>query len=283
MKTAYAVKNPVTPKVRPAMTRVAEELQRLQRKRTIVLKSRNMNANRLQAVVAVQMGYSSALGEKQREKYFGEASKVIAKIEEQAFTREKGQWSYHPEAEIDHPLGSIIIASLFGIHALEVEKEKLEKVMREWAAKLHVAKWVERADQRGFGILFLAIVVGECGDLAGYANPGKVWRRMGCAPYTNGEGEVHMGATWKAGKEGKLTADEWSDFGYSPRRRSIAYLIGEGIVKQNGDGPYRKRYDSAKEAAAENHPDWKPLRCHLHGMLLGTKLLLKNLWIEWNK
>ena len=87
--------------------------------------------------------------------------------------------------------------------------------------------------------------------------------------------------------------------GYSPRRRSIAYLIGEGLVKQNfvsggqGDGrlesesgsagPYRSRYDQKKAEFAEKHPDYKPLRCHLHGMLLATKLLLKNLWIEWRR
>jgi hypothetical protein len=152
-------------------------------------------------------------------------------------------------------------------------------------------------------LLFLAIVVGECGDLANYANPAKLWRRMGCSPWVF-NGKTLMGATWKSGKEGKLPASEWELFGYSPRRRSISYLIGEGILRQNGSqearkayeiggvsyparlarlcGPYRARYDYAKNACAENHPDYKPLRCHLHGMLLGTKLLIKNLWIEWN-
>ena len=107
-----------------------------------------------------------------------------------------------------------------------------------------------------------------------------------------------MGATWRSGKHGKLPASEWETFGYSPRRRSIAFLIGEGIVKQNtvGDGgsgerpvvtdigragPYRQRYDAAKVTFAAGHPDYSKLRVHRHAMLVATKLLLKNLWIEW--
>jgi len=111
-----------------------------------------------------------------------------------------------------------------------------------------------------------------------------------------------MGATWRGhsnGKRGeKLHASDWEEFGYSPRRRSIAFLIGEGIVIQNwigtnGDveletddrctGPYRTRYDETKARIQELHPDYSKMRCHRHGMLLATKLLLKNLWIEWNQ
>ena len=92
------------------------------------------------------------------------------------------------------------------------------------------------------------------------------------------------------------------------RKRSIAYLIGEGFMKQNGSGPYRRRFDEAKAKAMANRPDWTncktcnglgksakgtkceacsgkgklAMRCHKHGMLLATKLLLKNLWAEWN-
>jgi hypothetical protein len=83
-----------------------------------------------------------------------------------------------------------------------------------------------------------------------------------------------------------MNAADWSEFGYSPRRRSIAYIVGEGIIKQNKDadgnpGPYRRRYDVKKAELAERFPDYGEVRCHNHGHLLCTKLLLKNLWIEW--
>ena len=157
----------------------------------------------------------------------------------------------------------------------------------------------------------LAIVAAEAGDLCNYANPGKLWKRLGCAPFTDERitGKTLMGSTWKSKREGSLDADQWQEFGYSPRRRSISYLFGENIIKNNQDGPYRKRYDEAKAKAVEDHPDWIKcskcegtgknkkrtncsnckgtgivmMRCHLHGMLLATKLLLKHLWVEWNR
>lgn len=248
---------------------LSQKLQQLQRQRAIVLKSRNMQATRLQAIVAGTLGYSSGMKEKDREEKFREASAVIKRIAD-------GE-------EDDHPLADVVKITLIGIDAFNTAKDGLEKQMIACAKQLPVAKWVEQKDQRGFGLLFLAIVIGETGDLCNYANPAKVWRRLGCAPWTF-NGQTLMGATWRGqGKSlGKLPKDEWSRFGYSPRRRSIAYLIGEGMVKQNGEGPYRTRYDEMKAKCQQEHPDYPKMRCHRHGMLLATKLLLKNLWIEWN-
>jgi len=264
---------------------MSEELQRLQRRRAIALKSRNMIANRLQAIVAGTLGYHSGMKENDRTRVLKEASDLIKKI---------------AAYEVESDLAGIVIPHMSGIDALEANKAALEKEMVKLAKQLPAAEWVARPEQRGFGLLFLAIVIGETGDLHNYANPAKVWKRLGCAPHTFG-GKTLMGATWKSKREGKLPAEEWEAFGYSPRRRSIAFLIGEGIVKQNvlkggngaGEdtagtdspcaGPYRARYDEAKVAAAAKHPDWKPLRCHLHAMLLATKRLLLNLWIEWTR
>ena len=53
---------------------VAAELQDLQRRRSIVIKSRNMQANRLQAIVAGTLGYHSGMAEKERTKKFAEAA-----------------------------------------------------------------------------------------------------------------------------------------------------------------------------------------------------------------
>lgn len=267
------------------MNEVAAELQALQRQRAIVLKSRNMQANRLQAVIAGALGYHSGMAEKDRLKKFAEAASLIKAV---------------AAGELELPYKAIILAHLHGIGEFNGMKAALEKEMVKESKRLPVAAWVQKPEQRGFGMLFLSIVIGETGDLANYANPAKVWARMGCAPHTH-NGRTQMGATWRSGAGGKLPAEEWESFGYSPRRRSIAYLIGEGIVKQNtvkqpGDGenavdadsdgaapgPYRQRYDEAKVRAKESHPDWTPKHCHLHAMLLATKLLLKNLWIEWN-
>ena len=80
------------------------------------------------------------------------------------------------------------------------------------------------------------------------------------------------------------------------------------LTHPTGAGPYRMKYDEAKARSAEVHPEWLIcskcegtgktakgtncenckgngevwMHCHLHAMLLSTKLLLKNLWIVWN-
>jgi hypothetical protein len=59
------------------------------------------------------------------------------------------------------------------------------------------------------------------------------------------------------------------------------YVVGECLVKQN-NGPYRARYDEAKAAKlALESEEWPKLRCHLHGMLLAVKRLVRDLWKEW--
>jgi hypothetical protein len=308
------------------LSEICEELRSLQRRRAWFIKSRNMVANRLRATVAGASGYSTSMTEGQRRKAMKDADETIKKVKE----------------GMEHPCSMLILTTLPAIEGFDDARKALEKEMLKLAKRLPAAAWVEKPEQRGFGLLFLAIVIGETGDLNNYANPAKVWRRLGCAPFQS-NGKTLMGATWRKGKEGKLSADEWEQFGYSPRRRSIAYLIGESIVKQNfmsgnGDhpfvtdspgakpahpkrkakgasdfvratdcptaGPYRFRYDEAKRLAAEKHPEWVQCsackgkgnkgncqncggtgrvmkRCHLHGMLLASKLLLKNLWVEW--
>lgn len=294
----------------------------LQRRRTRLMKTRNMNSNRLEAVVASDLGYHSGMKEGDRKKLFNEARKVIKGVD---------------GGESDYGYADVVEAHLQAIACFEKPLADVTQSMEALAQKLPVADWVRQPEQRGFKWLFLAIVIGETGDLANYANPAKVWRRMGCAPFTF-DGKTLMGATWKSGKNGKLTSEAWSEFGYSPRRRSIAYQIGANFMMQNflkngkgnGDipavtdrigvyhsragestnvtespgagtnggnghgeekvvngnlsaGPYRLRYDEAKAIMKTNHPDYPAQRCHLHGMLLATKLLLKNLWVEWNK
>lgn len=354
-----STKSPKSPAAAPVpLPELCHNLQSLQRQRAVIIKSRNMQANRLQAVVAGTLGYSSGLEEDARKKKFQEAGRLIKKVVAEARAAHLAQQAdaangvrknlseYGYPA---HPFARVIVTTMYGIDAFNAHKKQLERQMVEAAAGLPVAGWVLRPEQRGFGLLFLAIVVGETGDIDNYPNPAKVWKRLGCAPWTF-EGKTLMPATWRVGREGTLPKCEWEACGYSPRRRSIAYLVGECLVKLNylkpvggddcesetenhsepaddtsegqagGDdpleteksdappGPYRLRYLEAKANALANRPDWTRCpkcdgagrgdrggkcagcdgtgklakRCHLHGMLLATKLLLKNLWVQWN-
>jgi hypothetical protein len=242
-----------------------------------------MVANRLQAIVAGTLGYHSGMLESERMKAFAQAALLIKDIAAGKHTCE---------------LDALVLTHMAGIVEFDRMVGGLEKSMVQLAKQLPVASWVAQPEQRGFGLLMLAVVIGETGDLANYANPAKVWRRLGCAPFQK-DNETLMGATWRSRTKGtKLSAEEWEEFGYSPRRRSIAYLIGVGLLKQNTMaigtddaatetetptvGPYCRRYDESKAKLAAAHPDYPKGRCHNHGMLLATKLLLKNLWIVWH-
>ena len=182
---------------------LSEDLQSLQKQRAWYIKSRNMMMNRLQATVAGMNGYSNSLSKKDREKMFVEAGKLIKQIS-------KGEAEPHP----------LILTGLMATDAFDEQKKATEKEMLKTAKQLPIAEWVDQPEQRGFGLLFLAIVIGETGNLENYANPGKVWRRLGCAPFTK-NGVTQMGSSWRMGMNKddhgeKMHASDWEEFGYSP-------------------------------------------------------------------
>ena len=246
---------------------VCLQLRDLQRQRIVNLKSRIMIENRLVASIACMNGYQASMDEKERLARFDAARKAIKEVLE---------GDAHRETELC--AAPLIRSASVAIDGFDQMVREYERQMVRLAKLLPVAAWVLKPEQKGFGMLSLAVVVGEAGDLNNYANPGKLWKFMASAPYES-DGVMKMPSTWR--REGGLSAAEWMEIGYNPRRRSIGYLIGENLVKQNGTGPYRQRYDYAKARAANTHADWKPLRCHRHGMLLATKMIYLRLWCEW--
>lgn len=261
----------VQPKV--DVSSLVASLQSLQRKRVAVMKVRIMQSLNLLHTVASSVGYHTRLEEKDRKVRMEEASRIIEEV--------------RSGSSLDYEYADIILGCDQAIATFEKTESQIEKKMKSLATQLPVVAWAEEEEQNGFGILSLAKVIGECGDLSNYANPGKLWKRMGCAPHCF-DGHTAMGATWKSEAQRKtnkipsLPSDEWEKFGYSPRRRSESFLIGQNLLRGNGDGPYRTRYYVKRAEFEEKHPGVCKHRSHMHGMLLATKLLLKNLWIEWN-
>ena len=262
-----------------------DEIQRVYRFFKEATKAKVEETNKRIRMVANYFGYYAGLPEKERKAIGDKARKHIETVlAVEKKRREKGLPGF-PELE----MADLICSSSQTVAAYERLQAGYAKTLEKLAKPLPVADWVAKPDQRGFGLLQFAKIIGECGNLSNYPNPAKVWRRMGCAPFEK-NGTVLMGSTWRMGLEGKLTAAEWEAFGYSPRRRSVSYLIGEGLMKQN-KGPYRQRFEEAKQRYLDTHEspiskttgEPRTGRAHLHGMLLATKLLLKNLWIEWNK
>lgn len=151
---------------------------------------------------------------------------------------------------------------------LERSRKPLEKRMELLVTQLPVYDW--GAGVRGFGALGLAQIVAECGDLANYANPAKVWKRMGLAVL---DGE----------RQRKHTDPEKALLhGYNPQRRSIMYNIADSLMKGNRDGEYRTYYLAEKARQAAKHPDDAPIAAHNRALRHLAKRLLRDLWRAWN-
>ena len=246
--------------------RVCQQIRDLQRQAVAAQKAVIAIENQLAANVAVSLGYFSRMEEKDRQKRWKLARETIAAIR-------KGQTESYPPATV------IFVGRVTA--CLEPFREHLEAIEArtvEFVDQLPIAAWCDGKEQRGFGRLSLARIVGEAGDLSAYANPGKLWKRMGCAPY-NG----HMPSSWRSGRHGKLSTEEWESLGYCPRRRSVMFPIGEALMKLNQDGPYRARYDVKKAEFRKRFPDTSDGHCHNHGLLLVAKELLKRMWLAWRR
>lgn len=271
-----------------------EELRSLQRSREQVIKTKVAVNNRMTHLLAQSLGYNSFASEEERTKIWKEATKLAKGIvdEHKAMKRYLARRERHPEERHEefkmnyllHPMAQLVAHTFIpDVENCDAVKKFFEQPMVAIARTLPVHTWIQEPEQRGMSEMGLAILIGETGNLSNYPNPGKLWKRMGCAPHSKG-GKTRMCSTWRV-KCG-LTSEEWSEIGYSPRRRKVAFMIGENIVKANKKGSgnvYRDRYDAAKELFQEKHPDAPKGHCHKHGMLLATKLLLKNLWIEWHR
>lgn len=312
-KTTTRTSLPVKP-IDP-LSEVVAKIRELQRWREGAIARKIGGDNKVLSYVAMSLGYvyDPDMRAEVRAEWFAKASAHIEEVKALA-----------GEKEASERIAGILIWNGRSMSlAYDAEIARIEKPMCEAAEGLpaSVLEWARHEDQRGFSkgtLLALARVIGETGDLGNYANPGKVWKRMGCAPAEDRFGEVLAPATlMRSQYKGHMTKTMWEEYGYCPRRHSIMWNIAECLIKQNRNpktgwvGPYRRRYDEAKLRFYELHKnDWKwndctsckgtamncegpCLKCRgtgkqcrradLHGHTVMAKLLLKNLWRAWNR
>lgn len=168
---------------------------------------------------------------------------------------------------------------------VKVERLKVERLMAKQAKMLPTyLSFVDALN--GFGAIGFAQIIGECGDLSLYANPAKVWKRMGLA-LVGGERQRKCSDTDKA-----------IAHGYSPTRRSTMFVIGDSLLKKQN--PYkdlyneRKAYEVARAEAngltvapAAKIPRGKAdqfmsqMHVHLRSQRYVEKRLLRDLWRAW--
>lgn len=294
------------------LEKIVTDLVVLQRFNVLYTKQKIRVHNGLVALAKEHLGYSTGMNEEDRDGLKDKAEKWIERVRQGVFTAD-------PSPEVETLERVMIVNSLSLLNDWQKQQDVNAKKMEKVARLLPVQNWTKQKEQRGFGFKMLAEIVGECGDLNNYPSVRCLWKRMGCAPFSKeikDEEVTRAGSTWKS--QGGLTAEEWEEYGYNPRRRSVVWNVVEPMMRNNvviGEdglaewtGPYRLRYLDAKVSAFASHPEWlwrgcdkceewsrsKRKKCptcggigkvclhaHNHGRLLMAKLLLKNLWREW--
>ena len=167
---------------------------------------------------------------------------------------------------VDPGLAMALAPFLAAIAGFGPERAGIEKRLRKLAHELPFWSWV--AEIKGFGDLNLAGLVGEAGELASYRNPSRLWKRMGLAVIS---GERQRRKTDAAAAEAH---------GYNPRRRTVAYLLGDTLIKAGDGNRYRPVYAERRARTAETHPDWTKAHSHNDAARVMVKRVLRDLWIE---
>lgn len=196
---------------------IITSIRALHRERCYAMTQRIRSELALLGYIRTTLGWSRALPKDEGDK-IAEHAKAILKDKDTS-----------PEATAFAP---IIEASQRAAQPFEEIEAKALKGMRELAKQLPV--WEEfGAKIKGFGEASLAVIVGEAGDIGTYANPAKLWKRMGLAVIDG----VRQGGLRK-----NASAEDWVAHGYSRQRRSRMWNIGDALMKGNGDGEYRQLY-----------------------------------------
>lgn len=251
------------------MSTLYEDLSELQVRRVFFMRRVIMMDNALTALVFRALDGYEAEDEKARNKLWHRAEALVARLL-------AGRAVAEADAAVAATLAADVAVLAEGRAPLMAQREAIEKRMRAMATGLAVHPWQKSV--RGFGALGLATIVAEAGDLAGYATPDRLWRRLGLAPFKG-----RAGCTWRGIKkeDGGLSAKEWEDFGYAPQR--LGRIHGDVTIPlmQMGTGTvYRAVYDHAKAAFAPRAAS--PKHAHMHALRVMTKELLRDLWRVWH-
>lgn len=146
-------------------------------------------------------------------------------------------------------------------------RKRLERDLEKLVSSLPVSAWVDDPVNRGFGLLSLAMMIGECGDIGTYRNISALWKRMGLA-VINGE------------RQRKVLGPDAVLHGYKPARRSCAWNIAGNLLKQQGtNGPYRRFYDLEKQRQIDR--GLKKGHAHNRAARHMTKKLIRRLYNNW--
>jgi hypothetical protein len=181
------------------------------------------------------------------------------------------------QRQLADTLGPFCLASSQSRAFFDAHRATVEKSMIELAETLPVSAWVKATP--GLGLLGLAIIIGEAGDLSNYSNPAKLWKRLGLAVF-NGKSQRKC-----------LDKEEAIRQGYNPRRRSAIWTIADSMLKTAG--PYRDIYVARRAYELANHTEFDKgidkktgkqkvsMHCHRRSTRYAEKRMVRDLWRAW--
>lgn len=152
---------------------------------------------------------------------------------------------------------------------IAADRKPLERRLERLARDLAVWPWAEAL--RGLGPLSLAQIVGEAGDLSNYANPGKLWKRMGLG-LVDGERQR------KVSGDAELAIRH----AYSPSRRSVMWIVGDNLIRA-ANAEYGALYRERKAYELARNPEMPLIAAHKRAHRYMEKRLLRNLWKAWRE
>jgi hypothetical protein len=253
-----------------SVSEACENLIERQRHRIFCIRQQQRCDRSIEALLARSSGYHTSLVPAERKALFSAAAKLRREIE-------GGKIDQFP-ANSDLP--RLVIASAASRATWDQLRGDVEKRMIKLARALPAISFVHAV--RGFGELGLAVIVGEAGDLGNYANPAKLWKRLGLAVFDgHRQGSPGEGAT----------KDDWIRHGYNRQRRAEVWVFCSDVLfraqwrgaKDDAPahpiGPYGEAYAERKAWVLAR--GWTPAHADADARRYMTKRLLRDLWRAW--
>ena len=249
-------------------------LSELQRQRRFCIKSQSRSDRACEAFIARYLGYKTDLPKPEGLAIWKQAAALRRAVEKGGEGHQGSDSQGKPALATCTP---IILHSAMSRRTWDAHRKRIEVAMRKLARSLPAWKWVEGIV--GFGDLGLAIIVGETGDLSGYATKERVWKRLGLAVV---EGER---------QQRKAGAEAAAAHGYNPARRAEVWTIADSLFRHQWhgakddtpagpSGPYGAIYGQRKAHTVTR--EWTPKHQDNDARRVMCKALLEDLWRVWN-
>jgi hypothetical protein len=255
---------------------VITEIRACHRRRRYAIKAQQKIDRGLESFIRIQQtNWTPDADEKAREA----ANRKVKAIIAAARKDEKG-----PKDIVE-----LVRATDQGRKPFDAMRANAEAEMEKLAKSLPVASWIEAI--RGAGLLGLATIVAEAGDLAEYEHPAKLWKRLGFAPYDGCAGSTWKRQTWRPRP---LAAEEWIENPFNGERYALIHQIAVWLVNaqwiaaaktESGEGEpngaYGEIYARRRAHTAETHPEWTKQHSRMDSLRVTMKAFLLDLWVVW--